>query len=210
MMMPKLQEIRESIEAKLDKWEASALALKAQLKETKDKAADRVEDRKKELSATLNRLRSEVGKSKTIAEETRTDIVNRLEHLQVQLALGKLEARDEYMEQKKKIHDAVSSLETSIDRQFDEAFGKLGRDLVRGADALDAEFSAFLFRLEEKKERIVKQTEDKKEEILAQLHDFQDKIQEKRGKAKEKTKTFEDEFTTGLKQIRDAFTRFFH
>ncbi len=208
--MPKLQEIRESIETKLDKWEASALALKAQLKETKDKAADRVEDRKKELSDTLNRLRNEVSKSKTIAEETRTDIVNRLEHLQVQLALGKLEARDEYEEQKKKIHDAVSSLETSIDRKYDEAFGKLGHELVRRANALDAEFSAFMFRIEEKKERIAHRTEDKKEEILAQLHDFQHRVQEKRGKAKEKTKTFEDEFSTGLKHIRDAFTQFFH
>jgi len=208
--MPKLQEIRESLDAKLDKWEADALALKAQLKETKDKAADRVEEKKRELSDTLNRLRGEVAKSKTIAEETRSDIVNRLEHLQVQLALGKLEARDEYVEQKKKIHDAVSSLEHSIDRKFDESFSKLGHELVRGANALDAEFSAFMLRLEEKKEQIAHRTEDKKEEILAQLHDFQHKVQDKRGKAKEKTKTFEEEFSTGLKHIRDAFTQFFH
>jgi hypothetical protein len=210
MAMPKLQEIRGSIEAKLDKWEADALALKAQLKETKDKAAERVEDRKKELSDTLNRLRNQVTKSKTIAEETRSDITNRIEHLQVQLALGKLEARDEYEEQKKKIHDAVSSLEHGIDRKFDESFNKLGHELVRGANALDAEFSAFMFRIEEKKDRIAQQTDEKKEEILAKVHDFQHMVQEKRGVAKEKTKTFEDEFSTGLKHIRDAFTQFFH
>jgi hypothetical protein len=208
--MPKLQEIRESIETKLDKWEADALALKAQLKETKDKAAERVEDRKKELSDTLNRLRSQVAKSKTIAEETRSDITNRLEHLQVQLALGKLEARDEYEEQKKKIHDAVTSLEHSLDKRFDESFNKLGHELVRRANALDAEFTAFLLRIGEKKERIAQQTEEKKEEILAKVHEFQQKVQEKRGKVKEKTKTFEDEFSTGLKHIRDAFTQFFH
>lgn len=208
--MAKLHEIRESIEAKLDKWEANAKALGAQLQETKDRAADRVENRKKELSDTLNRLRTEVERSKTIADETRQDIMNRLEHLQIQLALGKMEAKSEYMSQKKKISEAVSSLEYSLDRHFDEAYGKLARELVRRADALEAEFSAFVFRIEEKKENVAQLAEDKKEKILAQLQDFQHKIQEKKGMAREKAKTFEEEFSAGLQHIRDAFRQFFH
>jgi len=208
--MAKLQEIRESVEAKLDKWESSAKALGAQLKETRARAAERVENRKKELSETLNRLRTEIERSQTIAVETRQDIINRIEHLQIQLALGKMEARSEYMSQKRKISEAISSLEYSLDRQFDEAFAKLGRELVRRADALEAEFSAFIYNIEEKKENVVQMAEDQKEKILAQLQDFQQKVQEKRGMAQEKAKTFEEEFSSGLQHIRDAFKQLFH
>ena len=208
--MAKLQEIRQSIEVKLDKWEAHAKALAAQLKETRERAAERVEDRKKELSDTLNRLRSEIERSKTIAEESRQDIINRLEHLQIQLALGKMEVRSEYVSQKKKISEALSSLENSLDRQFDEAFAKLGRELVRRADALEAEFSAFIYSIAEKKEDVVQMAEDQKEKILAQLQDFQQKVQEKRGMAREKAKIFEVEFSAGLQHIKDAFKQFFH
>jgi hypothetical protein len=208
--MAKLQEIRESVEAKLDKWEANAKALGAQLKETREHAAERVENRKKELSDTLNRLRTEIERTKTIADETRQDIIDRLEHLQIQLALGRMEAKSEYMAQRKKIGEAVTSLERSIDRQFNEAFGKLGRELVRRADALEAEFSAFMYQLEDKKENVVQKAEDQKEKILTQLRDFQQKVQEKRGVASEKARTFEEEFAAGLQHIREAFRQIFH
>jgi hypothetical protein len=210
VIMARLQEIRATIEAKLDKWEACAKALGAQLMETRERAAERVESRKKELSDTLNRLRVEIERSKTIADETRQDIINRLEQLQIQLALGKMEARTEYMTQRKKISAAVSSLEDSIDRQFDEAFGMLGRELVRRADALEAEFSAFMYQMEEKKENVARMAEDQKEKILAQLQDFQQKVQKRRGITREKARTFEEEFSVGLHHIREAFRQFFH
>jgi len=52
-----------------------------------------------------------VQKSKEMAEQAKSDVRAQLEHLQVQLALGKADARDTFEEQRTKILKALNEFE---------------------------------------------------------------------------------------------------
>jgi len=66
-VMSKIKEIRESIDKKLDYWEASATAFEAQLEQTKEQALVKLEVRKKTLNEALEKFTSDVAKAKGIA-----------------------------------------------------------------------------------------------------------------------------------------------
>lgn len=73
--------------------------------------ADLFEDIKKELRTTFHEISGEVQtESKDAAESVRSNI----ESLQLQLALGKAEAKDAYEAQKTKISDAIHQLEQNV------------------------------------------------------------------------------------------------
>ena len=116
--MSKIREIREAIDTKMDKWEASATAIEAQLQLSKEQAIEELEVRKKRLNETLEGFKSEIVKAKGLADEKKTEIQTRFDELQVQLALGKAEARDSFEAQKKKIQRSIATLESTIDRNW--------------------------------------------------------------------------------------------
>ena len=132
--MSKIREIREAIDTKLDKWEAGATAVEAQLQQTKEQALEELEARKKRLNATLEAFKSEVAKAKGIADEKKTEIQARFEDVQVQLALGKAEARDAFEAQKEKIHHSIATLETTLDRELDAAGQSIDESLRTAAN----------------------------------------------------------------------------
>ena len=100
--MSKIREIREAIDTKMDKWEASATAIEGQLRLTKEQAMEELEVRKKRLNETLEGFKSEIVKAKGLADEKKTEIQTKFDELQVQLALGKAAARDSFEAQREK------------------------------------------------------------------------------------------------------------
>ena len=156
--MSKIREIREAIDTKLDKWEARATAVEAQLQQTKEQALEELEARKKRLNETLEGFKSEVAKAKGIADEKKTEIQARFEDLQVQLALGKAEARDAFEAQKEKIQRSIDTLETTIDHELevagqaiDESLQKAANMFIVAAIDLEAEMEALGVQFEVKK-----------------------------------------------------------
>src|SRR5687768_954333 len=67
------QGIRASLDKKLDALEHRALALEAQLTQTKDQAMQRLEQRKQQLRDLLKQVQGDVQKSKEMAEQAKIE-----------------------------------------------------------------------------------------------------------------------------------------
>ena len=214
--MSKIREIREAIDTKLDKWEASATAAEAQLQQTKEQALEELEARKKRLNETLEAFKSEVAKAKGVADEKKTEIQARFEDLQVQLALGKAEARDAFEAQKEKIQCSIATLETTVDRELeaagqaiDEPLKKAANKFIVAAIDLEAEMEALWVQFEVKRAGAGAQFEHVKRELVAQINQYKDRLQETKQMAKDKAATFENELSDGMSQIKRAFKKLF-
>lgn len=213
-VMSKVGEIRESIDKKLDHWEATVTALEEQLEQTEQHAQAVFELRRKKLDEALDKFKSEVARAKGITEEKKKDIEAHFEDLQVQLALGKAEARDAVEAQMKKIRHSIATLEATVDRHLDAVGNVLGDSFDSSADKFVAaaiEYEAAMKGLEArllvKKVEASADFENKKEDFLTQISNFKAQLHTKRQMAKEKAATFEKDLSNGMSQIEQAFKK---
>jgi predicted DNA-binding protein (UPF0251 family) len=215
-VMPKIREIRESIDKKLDHWEASATAFEAQLQQTKEQALAKLEVRKKTLNKALEKFKSKVAEAKGITEEKKKEMQAQFDDLQVQLALGKAEARDAFGAQKKKIQHSIAALEATLDRHLDlwtlpakpptdKSLEKAADKFIAAAIQYEAEADALEAQLSMKKADAKAQFEKKKSDLLVQINEFKTQLQGKRDMAKDKAATFEKELSAGISRIKQAF-----
>jgi DNA repair exonuclease SbcCD ATPase subunit len=214
--MSKVREIRESIDKKLDHWEAWATAFEEQLQQTKEQALTKLEARKKTLNEAAEKFKAEIGRMKGIAEEKKQELQAKFDDLQVQLALGKAEAKEAFETQRKKIQPLIASLEDTVDRlldaashAIDEPLEKAAEKFIAAATAYEAEAEALGAQLAMKKAEAKAHFEQKKTELLAQIKGFKAQLLEKRGMAKDKAATFEKQLSDGMAQIKQAFKTLF-
>ena len=210
--MSRIKEFRASLDKKLDALEHQALALEAQLTQTKDQAMLRLEQRKQQLRDLLNQVQADVQKSKEIADQAKTEVQAKLEHLQVQLALGKADARDTFEEQRTKILKALNEFESVAEQKLKGATFESGRvweDLVDRTSTLEAEFEALKGRLESEKAKQQGTLESKKQELLTNLVSFKDQLKAKRVALEAKADVFETDLREGLDHIKAGFRKLF-
>ena len=210
--MSRIKEFRASLDKKLDALEHQALALEAQLTQTKDQAMQRLEQRKQQLQDLLSQVRGEVQKSKEMAGQAKTEVQATLEHLQVQLALGKADARDTFEEQMTKILKALNEFESVAEEKLKGAAFESGRvweDLVDRRSSLEAEFEAFKGRLESEKDKQHFALESTKQELLTKLVLFRDQLKTKREVVQAKADVFETDMRQGLDQIKAGVRKLF-
>jgi hypothetical protein len=216
--MPNIREIRESIDKKLDHWEASATAFEAQLRQTKEQALAKLEVRKKRLNEAVEKFKSEVARTKGISEEKRKEIQAQFDDLQVQLALGKAEARDAFGAQKKKIQHSIDTLEATLDRHLDlltlpakpptdKSIEKAADNFIAAAIEYEAEADGLEAQFFMKEAEAKAQFEKKKSDLMAQINEFKTQLQGKRDMAKDKAATFGKELSAGISQIKQAFKK---
>jgi hypothetical protein len=209
--MLRIKELRASLDKKLDALEHQALALEAQLTQTPQQILQRLEERKQQLRDLLKQVQIDVQKSKEMAEQTKTEVQAKLEHLQVQLALGKADARDTFEEQRVKILKALNEFESIADQKLKGAVFESGRvweDLVGRTSKLEAEFEALKDRFESEKAKQQVRLEWKKEELLAKLVTFKDQLNEKRVVVQAKADVLETDLRQGLDQIKAGVRKF--
>ena len=96
--MSTIKELRGEADAKLDKWEAQATALQAQLELNKAEVMKQIEEQKRKLEQITQSVRDKIDTANGCAEETKTKIEASFEHLQVQLALNVTDTHDSYQE----------------------------------------------------------------------------------------------------------------
>jgi len=210
--MSRIKELRASFDKKLDALEHQALAFEAQLTQTKDEAMQRLEQRKQQLQDLLTQVKTDVQKSKEMAEQAKTEVRAKLEHLQVQLALGKADARDSFEEQRTKILKALTEFESVADQKLKGAAiesGRVWEDLVGRASTLEAELEALKGRFETEKAKQQVTLESKKQELLTELVSFKDRLKVKRASVQAKTDVFETDLREGLDQIKKGFKKLF-
>ncbi len=204
--MATIHEIRETIDSKLDKWEADATALEAQLSVSKEKAVERLEAQKRKFAETLAKFKAEIEKSPQIAETTKNTIKTHLDHLQVQLALGKAEAKDAYESQKEKIKNAIKSFVASADQEIGDVSEAVTKELIAAEDALDAELEALAAQFEMEKASQQAKFNEKKEELAAKIQRLKNDLKEKKLLTGEKLTACESDVSSGLAQIKKAFS----
>ena len=210
--MSRIKEFRASFDKKLDALEHQALALEAHLTQTKDQAMERLEQRKQQLRDLLNQVQADVQKSKEMAAQAKTEVQATLEHLQVQLALGKADARDTFEEQRAKILKALNEFEFIAEQKLKGAgfeSGKIWEDLVGRTSRLEAEFEAIKDRFESEKAKQQVTLEWKKEELLAKLVLFKDQLNAKRVVVQAKADVLETDLRQGLDQIKAGVRKLF-
>jgi hypothetical protein len=210
--MSRIKEFRASLEKKLDALEHQALALEAQLTQTKDQVMQRLEQRKQQLRDLLKQVQADVQKSKEIAGQAKTEVQATLEHLQVQLALGKADARDTFEEQRTKILKALNEFESVAEQKLKGATFESGRvweDLVGQTSRLEAEFEALKDRFESEKAKQQVTLEWNKEELLTKLVLFKDQLNAKRVAVQAKADVIETDLRQGLDQIKAGVRKFF-
>lgn len=210
--MSRIKELRASFDKKLDALEHQALALEAQLTQTKDQAMQRLEQRKQQLRDLLTQVQADVQKSKEMAEQAKIEVQGRLEHLQVQLALGKADARDTFEEQRAKILKALNEFESVADQKLKGASFESGRvweDLVGQTSRLEAEFEALKGRFQSEKAKQQVTLESTKQELLSKLLSFQAQLKAKRVVVQAKADVLETDLREGLDQIKAGVKRLF-
>lgn len=210
--MSRIKELRASIDKKLDALEHQTLALEAQLTQTKDQTLQRLEQRKQQLRDLLKQVQADVQKSKEMADQAKSEVQTKLEHLQVQLALGKADARDTFEEQRTKILKALNEFESVAEQKLKGAAFESGRvweDLVGRTSTLEAEFEALKDRFESEKAKQQVTLESKKQELLTKLVLFKDQLKAKRLAAQAKADVLETDLRERLDQIKAAFKKLF-
>jgi hypothetical protein len=210
--MSRIKELRASIDKKLDALEHQALALEAQLTQTRDQALQRLEQSKLRLRDVLKQISDDVLKSKEMAAQAKSEVQAKLEQLQVQLALGKADARDTFEEQRTKILKALMEFESTADQKLKGAAfesGRLWEDLVCRASGLEAELEALKSRFESEKAKQQDALESKKQELLGKLHQYKDELKERRRAVQAKADAFELDLREGLDRIKTAFRSLF-
>ena len=210
--MSRIKEFRASLDKKLDALEHQALEIEAHLIQTKDQAMQRLEQRKEQLRELLKQVQADVQKSKEMAEQAKTEVQAKLEHLQVQLALGKAEARDTFEEQRAKTLKALSEFESIAEEKLKGASfesGKIWEDLVDRTSTLEAEYEVLKDRFVSEKAKQEVVLESKKEELLAKLVLFKDQVKAKRVVVQAKADVLETDLREGLDQIKAGVKRLF-
>ena len=210
--MSRIKELRASFDKKLDTLEHQALALEAQLTQTQEQALQRLEQRKQQLRDLLKQVQADVQKSKDMAEQAKSDVQAKLEHLQVQLALGKADARDTFEEQRAKILKALNEFESVAEQKLKGAAFESGRvweDLVGRTSTLEAEFEALKGRFESQKAKQQATLQSKKQDLLTELVLFKDQLKAKRLVVQAKADVLETDLREGLDQIKAGFRRLF-
>jgi hypothetical protein len=210
--MSRITELRASFDKKMDALEHQALALEAQLTRTKDQALQGLEQRKQQLGDLLKQVQADVQKSKEIAEQAKLEVQAKLEHLQVQLALGKADARDTFEEQRANILKALNEFEFIAEQKLRGATfesGKVWEDLVGRTSKLEAEYEALKDRFESEKAKQQVTLEWKKEELLTKLVLFKDQLKAKRVVVQAKADVLEADLREGLDQIKAGVRKLF-
>jgi hypothetical protein len=210
--MSRIKELRASLDKKLDALEYQALALEAQLTQTQEQALQRLEQRKHQLRDLLKQVQADVQTSKEMAEKAKSDVQAKLEHLQVQLALGKMDARDTFEEQRTKILKALNEFESVAEQKLKGASFESGRvweDFVGRTSRLEAEFEALKGRFESEKANQQVTPESTKQELLTKLVLFKDQLKAKRVVVQAKADVLETDLREGLNQIKAGVRRLF-
>ena len=212
--MSKIHQIRQSIEHKLNQWEDMAEALELQLTLGRAEALQRFDEQREKLRAAATAMKTRVDAMESLGDDARRQVQGALEHLQVQLALGRAESRDAYLEQREKLRQAVRSVEERLEETAESGSAEISQKLTeelqtfaRAADRLVAELEALELQFEVHAESARNQLTDARHKLTQQLQSFRKQLAEQRAKAKERLTQSEAELSEAARHVKEAFGR---
>lgn len=214
--MSTIQNIRETMNSKLDRWEAEATAFQAQLELNKEQVKSRVEEQKQRLEEISQQMKDKIDSAGDYTEETKSKIKASFENMQVQLALGVADTRDGYEDWKKKVQSSIARFEKDVEIALDEKGTQLEAGLdslkdayVKQTSAWEAEIDAMQAQFQEAKSSAKADFEKYKQNAQTKINEYKQELNEKRKISADKFGDFEAELSSGAKQIKDAVKNLF-
>ncbi|WP_317897684.1 hypothetical protein [Aurantibacillus circumpalustris] len=174
--------------------------LQVQIALGKAEASDVFENIKKSLHKRIQQL-----KSKIVLTKTNVDllpVVNALEHLQVQLALGIAETKEVFEEQRKKIEHSLSELESKLKSG---APGKQVAKMQLEIEKFKAKLLLLSLSYKLKKIYFEYDMKQKKQDFEQKLKVLKTKLEFREEKAKNKWQHFKDEITEAFDDMKSTF-----
>ena len=214
--MSTIKNIRETMNSKLDKWEAEATAFQAQLELSKEQVKTRVEEQKQRLEEIARQMKDKIDAAGDYADATKDKVKASFENMQVQLALGVADTRDGYQEWKKKVQSSIAGFEKEVEVALDEKGAQLDAGLdalkdayVKQTSACEAEIDAMQAQFQEAKASAKADFEKYKQDAQSKINEYKQVLNEKRKLAVDKFGDFEAELSSGATQIKDAVKNLF-
>lgn len=199
--MSKMQEIRERVHNRAERWEHRLEALEAQLESTGEQAMKRVQDTAVALVEAAKALEH---KLEPAAQELRKS----LEELRVQMALGKAETRDAFEAESKKVHQRLHAAEHLVDELGDEVEALAGKEterFVRTGDRLRSELEAAELQYTLGRAEARDAVEEGRSELRDLVADARRELKEAGVEAGERWQVFEARMGVALSDLRAAF-----
>lgn len=199
--MSKMQEIRERVHNRAERWEHRLEALEAQLESTGEQAMKRVEDTAVALVDAARALEQKL-------EPTADELRHSLEELRVQMALGKAETRDAFDAESKKVQKQLHAAEHLVDQFGDDLEARAGKEterFVRVGDRLRSELEAAELQYTLGRAEARDAVEEGRGELRDLVADARRELQETGVEAGERWQAFEDRMGVALSDLRAAF-----
>ncbi len=210
--MSSVHELRKEADRMLDGLEAQAVALENRINETNAQFADRFQNMKNQISANAEAIEAKVKQVQGLADEQKQKIAGSLDHLQLQLALGRVAAKDTLQEQKQVISNAAAAARAHIVANLDQMDADLNKEIDAWIDdlkQLDAEMEAaeLAWDAEWRAEKAAAAAdwEARKQDMKAEIAAFQSKLQRRKDMAEDKLGDFHREMTQAFDKIGSAF-----
>lgn len=211
-MPGRIQQIRKSIDTRLDSLQAQAEALDAHFAATRREAQQRIERQTQALRDALDHLKKEIQRQSGVAEEKRKRLATAIDELKVQVALGRADAIDTLAAQLKKLRESVAKFEveaeghlTGAEQHLSAAADTVMRPYVQASDALHAELQAAMARLKREVSERGPLVEQRKRELDEKISALKRQLAEQHKRHAEKWKQFQRELEPGVSQIAKAF-----
>ena len=202
------EETRDALTVAMREWEGHKRQWKSTIDEFelqlalgKAEAADKLEEWKESFMKFVAERRAQMG-----AENEGPDwneVKGKFEHLEVQLALGKMELKEAYDEQKDLILEAIDNAKRSLKG----VLGNIDDEFLEEAENFRAKLEGYQVQFALGKYEARDAIEEKKAELRQLVHDFRAKMESADEKTDEKDKLegFMDEMGKSYEHLKSAF-----
>lgn len=178
------------------KQEVDELLLQANL--GKAEALDFVEEHKGKFNEVLDLATAKLVEAPEDGEKS-SQLNQKIDELKLQLALGKMESRDAYEEQRTKLESSVQNVKEVWDPLEDELKGLI----ETGAEALMTKLDAAALNLDLGSLVVEEEAKIQKDKIQTELKDLQRQIEPALEETKDTVETVGAELATAFTDIKD-------
>lgn len=206
--MSHIKELRKSIDASLDRWETSAQSFEDGINASLDAMVDRFEHNKEMAQSAVENLKAAVAGAQEMPAKKKQEILADLDHLKLQLTLGRAEALDTLEDQKAKVESAFQTVESqfnSIDRHIGNEVDKALGSWVRAEIALKQDFDLLAVHIAAKQAAVHAQFEARRQSIKDQIEKFKAELENKKDTAEERGEAFSAEMNSAFDHLNKAF-----
>ncbi len=168
----------------------------------KAEASDKFEETKKEFKAKIEEWKKFFTDKDSKGTESLNKVMAALEDLQLQLSLGKADAKDYFEKQKKAILHSIDKIEEGIREK--PAFNELLSDFRNEGDRLKLKLEILQLKFELKKLKISDGFKNSMREIQIESEKILDKVESKWDETKSKYTDFNDEMSQVYAHLKKA------